>query len=92
MVLVNPEGTRHLSFDMERGAWFRLLENGSSSPLSVSDAIRLRPSDVDTIIKWTILYCLRHGSGSKHVNELIDDLADGMKVTISYLIQSAGLR
>jgi hypothetical protein len=91
MVLVNPEGTRHLSFDMKKGAWLRLLENDSPRPLSVSEAIRLRPSDVDTIIKWTMVYCLERGSKDKRVNELIDDLANGMKVTISYLIQRAGL-
>jgi hypothetical protein len=88
---MNPEGTRHLSFDTEQGAWFRLLENAPPSPLPVSEAILLRPSDVDTIIKWTVLYCMQHGSKSKHVNELIDDLADGMRATISYLIQRAGL-
>ena len=91
MVLMNPEGTRHLSFDMAQGAWFRLLENAPPSPLSVSEAILLRPSDVDTIIKWTIVYCMENGSKSKRVNDLIDDLADGMRATISYLIQRAGL-
>jgi hypothetical protein len=92
MILLNPEGTRHLSFDPEQGVWYRLLEDDSPRELSVSEAVRLRPSDVDSIIKWTMLYCLRHSSESKHVNELIDDLADGMRVTISYLIQRAGLR
>jgi hypothetical protein len=92
MVLLNPEGTRHLSFDMQKGAWSRLLENNRLQPLQVSEAVRLRPSDVDTIIKWTVLYCLRKGPNNKQVNELIDDLADGMKMTFSYLIQQAGLR
>lgn len=91
MVLINPEGTRHLSFDMKQGSWFRLLENDHPYPLSVDEAIRLRPSDVDTIIRWTMVYCLQHGIKSKQVTTLIDDLAYGMKVTLSYLIQRAGL-
>src|ERR1700745_514870 len=53
MVLMNPEGTRHLSFDMAQGAWFRLLENAPPSPLSVSEAILLRPIDAGTMSQWS---------------------------------------
>jgi hypothetical protein len=87
MILLNPEGTCHLPFDTKQGAWFRLFENRPPQPLSISEAIRLRPSDVDSIIKWTMVWCLEKGRDTKRTGELIDDLADGMRVTISYLIR-----
>jgi hypothetical protein len=92
LVLVNPEGTRHLMFADDKGQWYRIFESGTSQPLQVDEAIRLRPSDVDTIIKWTFVWCLQQASGDERVTKLIEDLAYGLKVTISYLIQQAGLR
>jgi hypothetical protein len=90
-VLTNPEGTRHLAFDHQRGGWLRVFRDGSSKPLRPSEAVLLRPSDVDTIIKWTVAWGLEGGRGNR-AQELVDDLAAGVKAAILYFADRAGHR
>jgi hypothetical protein len=59
--------------------------------LRASEAVLLRPSDVDTIIKWTVAWCLKGGQ-TRRADELIDDLATGVRAAISYFADRAGHR
>jgi hypothetical protein len=82
-MLVNPEGTRHLAF--EKGNWLRIHADHTSDRLSVTEAMALRPSDIDTIIKWTVMWCMDAGASTKRATELIDDMADGARNLVVYL-------
>jgi hypothetical protein len=92
MVLASPDGTRHLAFDSQRGTWLRIFQDRREQPLRASEAILLRPSDVDTVIKWTMVWCMGKGLGSDQASELVEDLANGVKVVISYFADRAGHR
>ena len=67
-----------------------VFQDRREQPLRASEAILLRPSDVDTIIKWTMVWCMGKGLGSDHASELVDDLANGVKVVILYFADRAG--
>jgi hypothetical protein len=86
MVLVNPEGDRHLAF--ESGQWLRIYENLSSEPLTPGAAMALRPSDIDTIIRWTVLYG-RTDPGER-ADHLIDEMASGVRALVHYLLTRGG--
>jgi hypothetical protein len=91
-VLANPEGTRHLAFDPQQGTWSRIFADGSSQFLRASEAVLLRPSDADTIIKWCMMWCLNERPDIGRADEVIDDLAVGVKTAIGYLASQAGHR
>jgi hypothetical protein len=82
MILLNPEGDRHLAF--ESGQWLRVFENLTSQPLSVGEAMALRPSDIDSIIRWTVVYG-RTNPGPQ-ADRLIDEMATGARVLVHYLL------
>jgi hypothetical protein len=82
-LLVSPDGTRHLAFD--KGQWLRVYADRTTERLSVGQTMALRPSDIDTIIKWTVLWCMAEGIGTNRANELIDDLANGARTLVVYL-------
>jgi hypothetical protein len=92
VMLVNPQGTRHLAFDERRGTWLRIFQDHREQPLRASEAVLLRPSDVDTVIKLTMTWCLREGRASDRASVLIDDLASGVKAAIEYFAERAGHR
>jgi hypothetical protein len=87
-MLLNPEGTRHLAF--EQGKWLRIYEDTTSKPLTVGDAMALRPSDIDTIVTWTVAWS--KGNTTHRADELIDELATGVRVLVHYLMSRAGMR
>ena len=82
-VLVSPDGTRHLAF--EKGQWFRIYSDRTTERLSVTETMALRPSDIDTIIRWTVLWCMEAGVRNKRATELIDNLAEGARNLVVYL-------
>jgi len=90
MVLASPEGTRHLAFDRRQGTWLRIFQDRREQRLRASEALLLRPSDVDTIIRWTVEWCMGKGLGSDRATELVDDLANGVRVVILYFAERAG--
>lgn len=85
-LLVSPDGTRHLAF--EKGQWLRIYADHTTERLSVTETMALRPSDIDTIIKWTMLWCMDAGAGTERATELIDDLADGARNLVVYLVSA----
>jgi hypothetical protein len=84
MVLLNPEGTRHLAF--ETGQWLRIYEDMTTQPLTVGEAMALRPSDIDTIIKWTVVWS--RTDRTQRADDLIDEMATGVRGLVHYLITS----
>jgi hypothetical protein len=86
MVLANPEGDRHLAF--ESGQWLRIFEDLRSQPLTPGEAMALRPSDIDTIIRWTVVY--GRTNPGEQADSLIDEMATGVRVLVTYLITRGG--
>lgn len=86
MVLVNPEGDRHLAF--ESGQWLRIFEDLRSQPLTPGEAMALRPSDIDTIIRWTVAY--GRTNPGQQADRLVDEMAAGVRALVHYLIAQRG--
>lgn len=85
-ILVNPEGTRHLLFDLETGDWQRIYADNTSEYLGVGRAMALRPSDVDTIIKWTVMWFARAGGlENDQAARRIDEMASGVREIVVHL-------
>jgi hypothetical protein len=83
ITLLNPHGDRHLAFDTTDGRFYRLWQHKPPEQVPASEAIRLRPSDIDQIIKTAGIWVLRHAS-TPHAGELFDELASGAKETLMY--------
>ncbi|CCH28625.1 hypothetical protein ABZ816_34810 [Actinosynnema sp. NPDC047251] len=90
-VLASPAGINHLAFDHRTGIWHRLHENGSAEPLHVGQAILLRPSDVDSILTFSMSWCLGAGHGKPRSEELVDELANSIGVLVRHLAERAGV-
>jgi hypothetical protein len=84
--LLSPDGTRHLAFD--NGGWLRFFADRTVQPLSVGEAMALRPSDIDTIVRWTVMWSMNEGAGTDRSFELIDELANGTKALVVYLVSA----
>jgi hypothetical protein len=87
--LVNPLGDRHLSFDDEDGRWYRLWRGRPPEPVAASEAIRLRPSDIDQIIGCTLAWITGHHEDPRCL-ALGDEIAAGAKAVVMYFGQAAG--
>lgn len=90
MVLANPHGIRHLAFDEHHGQWLRIYQNGAAQPLTAAEAILLRPSDVDTIIKISMIWYGRQGLQHPRGAQLIDEVAAGAKRVVLHFADLAG--
>ena len=89
--LFSPCGNRHLAFDMEQGRFYRLWQHRPPEPIPASEAIRLRPSDIDQIIKVAGIWMLRHASDS-HAMELFDEIAAGAKAVLMHFALAREVR
>ena len=87
--LASPNGTRHLAFDDEAGRWYRLWQFRDPELLHTSEAVFLRPSDVDVIIKVSSSWSAGH-DGRPRAGELIDELAEGVKELVLHFAKAAG--
>ncbi|MFC4034741.1 hypothetical protein ACFO3J_25205 [Streptomyces polygonati] len=86
--LINPHGDRHLSFNEEDGRFYRLWQHRAPEPLHAGKAILLRPSDIDQIIKFSMLWLERH-PGSQRGSDLADEVAAGAKAAVLHFAQAA---
>lgn len=91
-VLANPQGTRHLAFDDVHGQWLRIYQTGAAQPLTATEAIFLRPSDIDVIIKVSMAWYGSRGLQDPRGNQLIDEVAAGAKGLILHFAERAGHR
>ncbi|MFC8668551.1 hypothetical protein [Streptomyces sp. NPDC057199] len=86
--LINPHGDRHLGFNDEEGRFYRLWQHRQPEPLHTGDAVLLRPSDVDQIIQFSVLWVKNHPSDPRS-NTLTDELAAGVKAVVLHFAQAA---
>lgn len=89
--LLNPQGTRHLAFDQRTGTWLRLWQHRRAEPLGADRAAMLRPSGIDTIIRLSAVWMLRHPTHQR-VGDLTDELARGAKALVLHFAGLAGAR
>ncbi len=89
ITLASPDGTRHLAFDNKAGRWYRLWQRRAPEPLHTGEAVFLRPSDVDQIIKITNIWTVRLPDHPRS-GPLIDELADGVKQLVLHFASQAG--
>ena len=91
MLLLNPHGTRHLSFQQSTGTWWRLWQYRPAEQLSADRAILLRPSDIDIILKISVAWIAGH-PGHRRAEDLLDELALGAKTALMHFAGLAGAR
>lgn len=89
VTLASPDGTRHLAFDSEAGRWYRLWQRRDPELLHTREAVFLRPSDVDLIVKVSSGWSAENG-GRPRAGELIDELAEGVKELVLHFAKAAG--
>jgi hypothetical protein len=91
VALFNPNGDRHLGFDTDCGQFARLWQHRPPERLSATDAIALRPSDIDQIIKCAFIWIARNPQ-SPRASTLVDELATGAKGLVMHYARLAGQR
>ena len=89
--LLNPQGTRHLSFDQRTGTWWRLWQHRPPEQLGADGAAMLRPSDIDQIIQMTNIWIMRNPAHPR-AGALTDELARGAKALVLHFAQLASAR
>lgn len=87
--LINPHGDRHLALNDQEGRFYRLWQHQSPEPLHTGDAIILRPSDIDQIIKFSMIWIMNN-PGDPRCYELSDEIAAGAKALVLYYAKQAG--
>jgi hypothetical protein len=87
-ILLNPLGDRHLAFDDDNGRFCRLWQHRSPEPLTADEAIRLRPSDIDVIIKVALVWIVGHHDDPRSYT-LVDELAAGAKAVVKHFGKAA---
>lgn len=85
--LINPDGDRHLGFNDKEGRFYRLWQHRRPEPLRTEEAIMLRPSDIDQIIKVASMWALKHADESRS-GEILFEAAVGAKAVV---VHFAGL-
>ncbi|MGH3379212.1 MAG: hypothetical protein ACRDP6_31225 [Actinoallomurus sp.] len=91
VALINPHGDRHLALNDQEGRFYRLWQHREPEPLHTGDAIILRPSDIDQIIKHAIIWITNHPDHPRCF-ELSDEIALGAKTLVLHYAKQAGAR
>lgn len=86
--LINPHGDRHLGFNDADGRFYRLWQHRRPEPLHAGDAILLRPSDIDQIIQFSMLWVKNHPTDPRSY-ALADEVAVGAKSAVLHFAQAA---
>ncbi|MEV6133656.1 hypothetical protein AB0M05_43800 [Streptomyces violaceusniger] len=86
--LINPHGDRHLGFNEDEGRYYRLWQHKAPEPLHTGDAIFLRPSDIDQIVKYAMIWVRNHPDNPRGY-KLIDEMAAGAKGLVMHFAQAA---
>jgi len=87
LTLVSPAGINHLGFDVKTGQFHRLRQGRAPEALTADEAIRLRPSDIDMIIKIAGAWIVDHPHDARG-GDLIDEIARGAKATVLHFAVS----
>jgi hypothetical protein len=91
VALINPHGDRHLAFNDQEGRFYRLWQHRQPQPLHTGEAILLRPSDIDQIIKNAMLWIMNNPDHPRGY-DLADELAAGAKAVVLHFAEQAGAR
>ncbi|GFN09736.1 hypothetical protein GCM10010298_70490 [Streptomyces microflavus] len=86
--LINPHGDRHLGFNDAEGRFYRLWQHQQPEPLHTGEAILLRPSDIDQIIKFSMIWVKNHPTHPRS-NDLSDEVAAGARAVVLHFAQAA---
>ncbi|MET9340305.1 hypothetical protein [Nonomuraea sp. NPDC003804] len=86
--LINPHGERHLGFNDREGRFYRLWQHRAPEPLHAADAILLRPSDIDQIIKFAVVW-MKMNPDVPRSSELSDEIAAGAKAAVLHFAKLA---
>ena len=81
--LINPKGDRHLGFNQQEGRFYRIWQFEPPEPLHTGQAILLRPSEIDQIIKISIAWVISHSADPRGY-EIGDELAVGAKAVVQH--------
>lgn len=81
--LINPEGDRHLGFNDKEGRFYRLWQHQQPEPLHTGAAILLRPSDIDQILRLSMLWVMNH-PGDPRSYDLADEAVAGAKTAVMH--------
>jgi hypothetical protein len=85
--LLNPLGDRHLAFDFDAAQFYRLWQHRAPEPLDAGEAICLRPSDIDMIIKLVGAWLYGHPTDPRG-SALVDGIAAGAKAVVVHLLSA----
>lgn len=77
-ILANPNGTTHLAFEDSAGNWQRIWQHAEPTTVTATEAILMRPLDIDEIIKVTCIW-ITGNPDNPHAHELSNELAQGAK-------------
>jgi hypothetical protein len=88
-ILLNPHGVCHLAFDELRGQWQRLRQHHEPEQISAAEAMLLRPSDIDQVIKVSNMWALEH-PGDPHARALVDQISMTAKELVMHYAALAG--
>lgn len=86
--LINPHGDRHLGFNDVEGRYYRLWQYKVPEPLHAGEAILLRPSDINLIISFAMIWVRKHPADPRGY-ELIEEIAAGSKAAVMHFAQAA---
>lgn len=88
VALINPHGDRHLALNDQEGRFYRLWQHKPPQPLHTGEAILLRPSDIDQIIKCSMIWIIDH-PGHPRGYALSDEIATGAKAVVIHFAEQA---
>ncbi|MFD9603841.1 hypothetical protein [Streptomyces sp. NPDC059970] len=90
--LIDPHGDRHgdrhLGFNEDEGRYYRLWQHKAPERLHTGDAIFLRPSDINQISSYAMIWVRNHPEDPRGY-ELIDEVAAGVKAIVMHFAQAA---
>lgn len=89
VAIVNPHGDRHLALNDQEGRFYRLWQHKPPQPLHAGEAILLRPSDINKIISYAIIW-ITNNPGNPRCYELSDEVATGAKAVVMHFAEQAG--
>ncbi|TDD37845.1 hypothetical protein E1287_07245 [Actinomadura sp. KC06] len=89
MLLLNPEGDRHMAFDPANGQFYRLWQHKAPEQINGGEAILLRPTDIDLVLKQAMTWIMQH-PGTDRAYRLGDEIIAGAKTAVVYFAQRAG--
>lgn len=87
MALTSPAGVNHLGFNRAGAQWLHLQPSGPPARITAGEAIMLRPTDIDQIIKLSWSWAQSNASHPRCM-ELSDEVSAGAKTVLMHFAQA----